>query len=165
MIPLLLLFCICTSMLNSPLAREVQSFFLNFLRRAINHTIIQEHRVHDQVATSFNDAVGTAVRFSNLIENKGQCTALRHFVCPDMSAEKIDSMYKAAPNMQSGCDAVEHGEFAGIFPNELQACAAQLHGGGGAGGNNYQALPSAPLVKARLSKELPVGIEEKWRQL
>jgi acyl-CoA reductase-like NAD-dependent aldehyde dehydrogenase len=42
-----------------------------------------------RVATAFTDEVAAAVRMSTLIENSGQCTAMRHFVVPGCSEDDI----------------------------------------------------------------------------
>merc|ERR1719183_2671418 len=52
------------------------------------------------VASSYNEAVGDAMRMSNLIENKGQCTALRHFVCPGVTEEQLNACYSKAPQVK-----------------------------------------------------------------
>ena len=67
------------------------------------------------MSTEFNDKIGQAVVWSNLIENKGQCTALRHFCCPNVSMDNVNAMYKSAPVVKDGLQSVEQGEFAGVF--------------------------------------------------
>eukprot|EP00929_Paragymnodinium_shiwhaense_P101337 TRINITY_DN6434_c0_g1_i1.p1 TRINITY_DN6434_c0_g1~~TRINITY_DN6434_c0_g1_i1.p1 ORF type:complete len:737 (+),score=169.84 TRINITY_DN6434_c0_g1_i1:85-2211(+) len=109
------------------------------------------------VATQYNDKVGAAVRMSNLIENKGQCTALRHFVCPGVNKGMMDKLYSDAPTVKSGLDSLEKGEFAGIF--DFQKPQRPLPTG-------YSALESQDKVAVRISDALPPpGINEQWRQL
>ena len=95
-----------------------------------------------------------------MIENKGQCTALRHFVCPRVSAKELDTCYAKATVVDSSLQSIEQGEFAGILKPaaDWKAKCSGLPAG-------YDALPSCPLMSVKISPELPVKITEQWRQL
>ncbi|KAF4692150.1 hypothetical protein FOZ60_014104 [Perkinsus olseni] len=49
------------------------------------------------IATAFNSKVAEAARISNCIENKGQCTALRHLVVPKITKEDVAAIYAGLP--------------------------------------------------------------------
>jgi len=93
---------------------------------------------------------------SNLIENKGQCTALRHAVLPGATDAMVQAMYKdnavVVDNVQQ---SMEQGQFMGILKH-----ANSQHRPDAA----YKQLETAPLVKYRLGASLPATIEEKWRE-
>mmetsp|Transcript_1115 Transcript_1115/g.2396 ORF Transcript_1115/g.2396 Transcript_1115/m.2396 type:complete len:727 (+) Transcript_1115:325-2505(+) len=108
------------------------------------------------VATKWTDPVADAVRMSNLIENKGQCTALRHVVCPGVGTVELDGCYAKAPVCENALESIEKGEFAAILK-----CAVK-NGGGIA---SYSKLAAQPLINVRIQPELPVQISEQWREL
>ncbi len=121
------------------------------------------------MSTQWNDKVGDAVRWSNLIENKGQCTALRHCVCPNLTVDQLDASYSKAPLIQNSLESIEKSEFAGIFQpqgtiNSETASTAASEGSDGEQ-NSYSKLASQPLMNVRISADLPVKITEHWRQL
>ncbi|CAD7932536.1 unnamed protein product [Amoebophrya sp. A25] len=112
------------------------------------------------VATGYNDKVGDAVRWSNLIENKGQCTALRHFVCPSVTETDLNACYAKAPVLESSLQSVEQGEFAGILTPCAEWSKSRCKVPDG-----YKQMQSQPLINYRISPSLPVSIQEQWRQL
>merc|ERR1712232_807141 len=67
------------------------------------------------VATSFTPEVSTAIRYSGMIENKGQCTAMRHFVLPGCTEKIVDDIFAPTPVVTTPLKSLEDGIFAGIF--------------------------------------------------
>merc|ERR1719329_155313 len=111
------------------------------------------------VAEGLNAEVAAAARMSNLIENKGQCTAMRHLVVPNADASAIEQVY--APGAEclvaSAAESLETQQFAGIFQD--QPLKGQLPSG-------YDRVPG-PLgdyVAFRHSSTLPTDIDEQWRE-
>jgi hypothetical protein len=106
------------------------------------------------VATANTPEVSTAIRLSGMIENKGQCTAMRHFVLPGCTEKTVDEIFKPTPVADTPLKCMEDGIFAGLF----------------AGANNrkvedgYKQLPSQPDIHFRMCDSLPYGIDEKWRE-
>lgn len=110
------------------------------------------------VTTGWNDHVGNAARCSNLIENKGQCTAMRHLVTDcGITDAQINEAWSCAPPVASGVEAVEMGEFAGIFKTQ--------HKSGDPDQDTYKTCADQPNVNYKLSADLPVSIKEHWRQV
>jgi hypothetical protein len=108
------------------------------------------------VATEYNDAVGDAVRWSSLIENSGQCTALRHFVCPGVDKSMLETMFaKSAKCVTGAKQSIDEGEFAGIF--DFTPEQAPVAG--------YQTLNVQKKCSVKISPNLPVEINEMWRQI
>lgn len=107
------------------------------------------------IASKYNPAVGTAVRYSNLIENKGQCTALRHFVCPDMSLDKLNEMYAETDVVDNSLDSIKKSGFACVFKDLNSQPVVE----------GYEKLGSNNLVKYKLGDDLPKNIQEQWRQI
>ena len=67
------------------------------------------------VAPRLTPSVKEAIRFSAMIENSGQCTALRHAVVAAESDEEVESLFDGAPVVTTPQDSLRAGEFAGIF--------------------------------------------------
>lgn len=116
------------------------------------------------IADKAKENILDMVRMSNTIENKGQCTALRHFVC----AEKVDQgmlekMYAKAPVIPGVLSALENGNFDGIYdPKNYKFMDYGVLPG-------YQAIKSAAggAVQVKINNEgqLPYDIEENWRKI
>ena len=56
-----------------------------------------------------------AIRISAMIENSGQCTALRHAVCVGAEDSAFASVFDDAATVTTSADALRTGEFAGVF--------------------------------------------------
>lgn len=107
-------------------------------------------------ATALTPEVSTALRFSGMIENKGQCTAMRHFVLPDCTEKMVDDIFRPTPTLQTPADALKDGIFAGIFEGVNDRKVETELG--------YKQLPSNPAIHFRLAGQPPAEIEEKWRE-
>merc|ERR1712232_379887 len=107
------------------------------------------------VATSLTPEVSTAIRYSGMIENKGQCTAMRHFVLPGCTEKTVDDIFASTPAVSTPLQALQGGIFAGIFGAEQNK--RDLHPG-------YKPLPSQPLIHYRLANVPTPGIDEYWRE-
>eukprot|EP00397_Hematodinium_sp_SG-2012_P006668 GEMP01006702.1.p1 GENE.GEMP01006702.1~~GEMP01006702.1.p1 ORF type:complete len:689 (+),score=196.59 GEMP01006702.1:78-2144(+) len=109
------------------------------------------------VATEFTPQVAEAVRISNLIENKGQCTALRHFVCPTKDPKMVDQIYDKVTMVSSPSEALEKGEFCALFKRDAKRFKVE---------KGYKTLDEKGngLIHYRINDQLPVTIDEMWRQ-
>jgi acyl-CoA reductase-like NAD-dependent aldehyde dehydrogenase len=67
------------------------------------------------VSTKYTAAVQEAIRLSAMIENSGQCTALRHAVVPSVSVADMEAMFDNAPTVQTSKESLEQGAFAAVF--------------------------------------------------
>mmetsp|Transcript_71242 Transcript_71242/g.201929 ORF Transcript_71242/g.201929 Transcript_71242/m.201929 type:complete len:720 (+) Transcript_71242:2-2161(+) len=106
----------------------------------------------------FSPEVATAARMSNLIEHKGQCTALRHLVLPRATEADVRAMYADAQRLPSEAEALRSKEFGALLHGLAQPIAEGYH---------EVPLPAAKLaasVAVRISKELPASIDEQWRE-
>lgn len=108
------------------------------------------------VAEALPQSVADAARMSNLIEHKGQCTAMRHLVVPKLSEADVESkVYGSASMAESAADSME----AATFFNTLAANPLNKVAPG------YKTLPGAlSNIAVRHSAELPKSIEEMWRE-
>jgi len=112
------------------------------------------------VADQLTEGVADAARMSNLIEQKGQCTAMRHLVVPGISeADVATRVYGPGDACLAGhvSDSMAAGSFFSIFKD--QKLRTPLPEG-------YVPLPGAlnEHVAVRMSASLPVGIQEQWRE-
>ncbi|GMI00170.1 hypothetical protein TrLO_g11702 [Triparma laevis f. longispina] len=107
------------------------------------------------VAPRLTEGVKEAIRFSAMIENSGQCTALRHTVVAGATAEDVESIFNEAPVVTTPEDSLKEGEFAGLFAD---APVSQTPEG-------YTKVKSLD-AHYKIDKELPEdGVEEYWRQV
>jgi len=106
------------------------------------------------VATSLTPEVETAIRLSGMIENKGQCTAMRHCVVPECTEMTVDKIFAPTPVVHTPLQSLEDGIFAGIFSgmNERAPTAG------------YKKLPSQPTIQYRMASCPPAEIDECWRE-
>merc|ERR1719502_919985 len=96
------------------------------------------------------------VQMSNLIENKGQCTALRHWVQLDagkrrkIGKDTLETMYAMSQYKADGLDAVETNAFSGILK-----CANNLdpkyNADGKIDSNKYESLSGRPEVHYKIN--------------
>lgn len=105
------------------------------------------------VTGSLTPAVSTALRYSAMIENKGQCTAMRHFVLPECTEGIIDDIFRPTPVINHPLEALESGHFAGLYAGEKYEQSP-----------GYKHLPSQPLIQFRMGRTPPADIDEKWRE-
>jgi hypothetical protein len=106
------------------------------------------------VSTSLTPEVSTAIRLSGMIENKGQCTAMRHFVLPDCTAQTVDDIFRETPVVTTPLQSLEDGIFAGIFAGQNDRKVR----------SGYTQLPSQPDIHFRMAEVPPNEIEEGWRE-
>lgn len=110
------------------------------------------------VTDNLNENVAGAARISNLIENKGQCTAMRHLVVAGGGAGDVEKVYAEgeACLVANAAESLETQQCAGIFRD--QPLKSPLVEG-------YERLPGAlsEYVAFKFSPTLPNDINEEWR--
>merc|ERR1719456_2118976 len=106
------------------------------------------------VSTALTPEVSTAIRLSGMIENKGQCTAMRHFVLPDISEGTVDDIFKPTPIVSTPLKSLEDRIFAGLFEGVNDRKVSP----------GYKQLPSHPEIHFRMGETPPNEIDECWRE-
>lgn len=103
--------------------------------------------------------VGDAVKLSAMIENSGQCTALRHACIAGATEEDVAEVFQDAPTVGRVQDALKAGTFAGIFDKSFTPAPFELLDG-------YTTHPKFDNIALRFggSQLPPDGIKEQWRQ-
>jgi len=113
------------------------------------------------VSTTLSDEVAAASRMSTLIENSGQCTAMRHLIVPACTeAEVVDKIFstESVRMIDHASEALEGGEFAAMYRNHPTAV------GSDSAPDGYTKHPSLPIA-FKVSDSLPGDdIDEMWRQ-
>jgi hypothetical protein len=113
------------------------------------------------VATTLNDEVAAASRMSTLIENSGQCTAMRHLIVPACTeSEVVDKIFKteSVRMIDNANEALENSEFAAMYRSHPTAANSDAGLGG------YSKHPTLPIA-FKISDSLPGDdIDEMWRQ-
>jgi len=107
------------------------------------------------VAPRLTSSVKEAIRFSAMIENSGQCTALRHAVVPNASEMEIESLFDGAPVVTTPQDSLRAGEFAGIFEDSPVEPTPE-------GYTKVNGLNAHYKVSGELPED---GVEEYWRKV
>ena len=107
------------------------------------------------VAPTLTPQVKEAIRFSAMIENSGQCTALRHAVVKADSDEEVESLFAGAPVVTTPQDSLRAGEFAGIFADSPVEPTP-------AGYTKVDGLNAHYKVSTSLPED---GVEEYWRKV
>uniref|UniRef100_A0A7S4JL18 Aldehyde dehydrogenase domain-containing protein n=1 Tax=Paramoeba aestuarina TaxID=180227 RepID=A0A7S4JL18_9EUKA len=109
------------------------------------------------VAPKMTKEIADAVKLSAMIENSGQCTALRHACIPDTTIKDLEDIFSDAPTVSTPQDALSAGAFAGVFEGSHQAPFELLDG--------YSTHPDNSSIAYRQSSTLPPNdISEQWRQ-
>jgi hypothetical protein len=106
------------------------------------------------VTTALTPEVSTAIRLSGMIENKGQCTAMRHFVLPDCTEATVDDIFKPTPVVSTPLKSLEERIFAGLFEG---VNSRKPYPG-------YKPLKSQPDIHFRMAPTPPNQIDECWRE-
>lgn len=106
------------------------------------------------VATTLSDKVAAATRMSTLIENSGQCTAMRHLIVPACTeAEVVDKIFSAASVrlIDHAREALESGEFAAMYRSHPTAA------GSDSALDGYSKHPSLPIAFKVLVSTSPLA--------
>merc|ERR1740121_3269366 len=104
----------------------------------------------------FTPEVAAAARMSNMIEHKGQCTALRHLVLAGGTMEDVHAIYKGQPILPSVVESVRTKEFSATLKSLSQPIA-----------EGYTAMPAgsaAEVAVRHCGEHPPKEIDEQWRE-
>jgi len=110
-------------------------------------------------APALTPEIKDAVQLSAMIENSGQCTALRHaYVGGGADEAALLSAFDTAPIAVSPAEALAAGAFAGVFSETVRPFPPAAEG--------YTVHPGCAGVKVRAGGSAlpPDGIEEHWRE-
>ena len=109
------------------------------------------------VAPAMTEEISDAIKLSAMIENSGQCTALRHAVVPGATMEDLDAMFTDAPIISTPQDALRNGAFAGVFDGKHRGPFESLDG--------YKFAGESGNIAYKVSAEMPGDdLNEQWRQ-
>ena len=109
------------------------------------------------VAPKMTEEISDAIQLSCMIENSGQCTALRHAYVGGATEDDMVSMFNSAPTITSPQDALRNGAFAGVF-DDTHPAPFEL-------AKDYNAHEKHSNIAYRVSGSLPPdNIDEHWRQ-
>jgi hypothetical protein len=99
-----------------------------------------------------------AIRFSSMIENSGQCTALRHAVVAnaDKQTSDIENIWADAPVVNTPAESLEAGEFAGVFAHSPEEATTPT------GYTKINGLNAHYKISNNLPED---GVEEYWRKV
>eukprot|EP00040_Diaphanoeca_grandis_P031008 m.184694 g.184694 ORF g.184694 m.184694 type:complete len:736 (+) comp32203_c1_seq1:199-2406(+) len=109
------------------------------------------------VTTSLDDDIKDAIRMSAMIENSGQCTAMRHLVAPNVDDAFVKDVFTgASAGIESSAESLATKGFAEYF----RGWAASFKEVSG----YKRASPDVPAA-FKINETFPVGIEEQWRRI
>eukprot|EP00039_Didymoeca_costata_P002708 m.62062 g.62062 ORF g.62062 m.62062 type:complete len:731 (+) comp11478_c1_seq1:293-2485(+) len=142
---------------NSPLyftgSREVAAAIKEILPK----TFASTGGPNTMVAAEMNPNIEDAIRMSCLIENSGQCTAMRHLVAPQLTEQQVDKIFNK-DNMEHidvALDSLKESKFSAIFNKWNESFTPD---------SGYQKNETNS-VAFRVGDEFPVNIEENWRRV
>jgi hypothetical protein len=130
-------------------SREVAEAIVKVLPKTMSST----GGPNTMVTTKMTPEVGEAFLMSNMIENKGQCTALRHFVAPECSETQLEKLYAKVPVIERSLDSIKSKSFASLFKDQAPVDLPA----------SYSRFKSQPLMSYRIDQKLPEEIDEAWR--
>jgi len=127
------------------------------LKQYCPHLISSTEGPNTLVAEKMTPSIAEATRLSNLIENKGQCTALRHAVIPGATTEEVSQMYDDVKVRKNVMESIEADSFADIIENHTTTARSPPPG--------YSTHPSLP-VAYKVGDSLPgKDMIEQWREV
>eukprot|EP00440_Ansanella_granifera_P056788 gb/GFBE01061552.1/.p1 GENE.gb/GFBE01061552.1/~~gb/GFBE01061552.1/.p1 ORF type:complete len:740 (+),score=157.98 gb/GFBE01061552.1/:1-2220(+) len=134
------------------------------IKELMPYTFASTGGPNTMVAPKLDASVQAAARMSSLIENSGQCTAMRHLVTEECSPEEVKSIFKDVRAVESSADSLRQGAFDGLFRKWAESFKAEP------GYNTLQppaaAHGSQPIAFRINSGELPpMGLQEHWRRV
>lgn len=110
------------------------------------------------VVAEWNDQVAEAARLSAVIENSGQCTAMRHLVGPSLTEQDIDATFADCARVVDSKEALAGSHFAAVFQKQDKTFSVDTSHG-------YLQQSSGLPMAYKVSTSLPSDeIDEKWRQ-
>lgn len=104
----------------------------------------------------FTPEVASAARMSNMIEHKGQCTALRHLVVAGGTLEDVHTVYKDQPTLPCAAESMRSKEFCAT----LKGLSRPLQDG-------YTAISAGTAAEVAIrhcGEHPPKEIDEQWRE-
>jgi len=122
------------------------------LKSQLRNTLSSTGGPNTLISTTFDDQVKDAIRTSALIENSGQCTALRHAVLPNVDLDQVSSTFDSCVLLQDPTEALTHSEFKGLLMDQTFRLS-----------EGYT-KHSKHNVEYKLKDHLPIEIEENWRK-
>eukprot|EP00471_Norrisiella_sphaerica_P010879 CAMPEP_0184495390 /NCGR_PEP_ID=MMETSP0113_2-20130426/31146_1 /TAXON_ID=91329 /ORGANISM="Norrisiella sphaerica, Strain BC52" /LENGTH=710 /DNA_ID=CAMNT_0026881557 /DNA_START=106 /DNA_END=2238 /DNA_ORIENTATION=- len=122
------------------------------LKSMLSNTFSSTGGPNTFVSKVMNHAIEEAMRTSALIENSGQCTALRHAVLPRVTDKEVHDIFSRVSTVKDEREALTNGTFASLFSSKpfTETKGYQAH--------------STYAVEYKVQPSLPVEIEEHWRK-
>eukprot|EP00051_Salpingoeca_urceolata_P027661 m.482631 g.482631 ORF g.482631 m.482631 type:complete len:750 (+) comp22620_c0_seq1:100-2349(+) len=145
---------------NSPLYLTGSREVAKAIKERLPKTFASTGGPNTMVATEITPKVAEAIRNSTLIENSGQCTAMRHLVTPACEASDIEAIFaeENVDMIQSSVDSIRTKGFAGLH----QGWADSQHKLSDPGFVSHSgSLP----ISFSVDSSLPEDIEEHWRRV
>jgi hypothetical protein len=112
------------------------------------------------VAAELTDEVKQAIRWSTMIENSGQCTAMRHLVVSDCEDDLVPQMFTGKDVEVITCpsDSLSKSGFAGLYKGWGDTFTTN--------DLSYKIIDGVKVpIAYRHGTEYPHGIEEHWRRV
>lgn len=134
------------------------------IKELMPHTFSSTGGPNTMVAPELDAATEAAAKMSTLIENSGQCTAMRHLVTNACAPKDLKRMFEGVQAVDSSADSLRQGAFDGLFSK----WAASFQAASG-----YEVLPPPPSapgaqsIAFRISEGqlAPQSLEEHWRRV
>eukprot|EP00930_Biecheleria_cincta_P027468 TRINITY_DN19297_c0_g3_i1.p1 TRINITY_DN19297_c0_g3~~TRINITY_DN19297_c0_g3_i1.p1 ORF type:complete len:745 (-),score=116.88 TRINITY_DN19297_c0_g3_i1:91-2283(-) len=134
------------------------------IKELMPHTFASTGGPNTMVVPELDSATDAAARMSSLIENSGQCTAMRHLVTNACAPNDLKRIFEGVQAVDSSADSLRQGAFDGLFKKWAASFQA-------ASGYELLAPPAsasgAQSIAFRISQGqlAPKSLEEHWRRV
>jgi len=124
------------------------------IKKTSPHLMASTGGPNTMVAEKLTPEIEQAASFSTLIENSGQCTAMRALISgSEISQQQVENLFsREAVQIDRAQDSIETSGFAGLFkdqPFEVE--------------KGYTKMEGLPIAIRMNGEEFPKEVEEMWR--
>jgi len=124
------------------------------IKKTSPHLMASTGGPNTMVAEKLTPEIEQAASWSTLIENSGQCTAMRALVSgTDISQQSVEDLFtREAVKIEKAQDSIEVGGFAGLFKDQKFTVE-----------EGYSKMDGMPIAIRMCGENFPAKIEEMWR--
>jgi len=145
---------VMTTFADSPFFTTSSREVAKSIKKTSHHLMASTGGPNTMVAEMLTPEIIQAAAWSTMIENSGQCTAMRALICGESSSEdEIKEMFtKHALEVDTAKDSLKMGAFSGLFRDQPFSVEA-----------GYTKLDDLPIAIRMNGNVFPEECEENWR--
>lgn len=145
---------VMTTFPNSPFFTTSSREVAASIKKTSPHLMASTGGPNTMIAEKLTPEIEQAASFSCLIENSGQCTAMRALISgDDISHKAVEELFsREAVQIEKAQDSIEVGGFAGLFKDQTFTTE-----------DGYTKMKDMPIAIRMNGENFPAEIEEMWR--